>query len=40
MNYALNFDILIVYFIYLYCDKYKPTPAKKRIQQPILDREN
>lgn len=40
MNYALNFTILIAYFIYLYCDKYKPTPTKKRIQQPILDKEN
>ena len=29
MNYALNFAILIAYFIYLYRDKYKPTPTKK-----------
>lgn len=40
MNYALNFAILIAYFIYLYRDKYKPTPTKKRIQQPMLDKEN
>ena len=40
MNYALKFDILIAYFIYLYRDKYKPTPTKKSIQQPMLDKEN